>query len=162
MNYRLEEARSSPPACAPAFLAGCGNRSCVLNVREAFFSCVQQYGTRPGGRPGQDLPTVLTAPRPVPASAWLIRLAAELCEKELMENALNDQSTGLDPHSAYMNAEEFREIQEDSTGEFSGLGVKVVPESQLFRGNRSQRMTPPFQGRDQGGRHDHWRRRTRK
>jgi carboxyl-terminal processing protease len=54
-------------------------------------------------------------------------------EKELMENALNGMLTGLDPHSAYMNAEEFREIQEDSTGEFSGLGVEVVPESGFFK-----------------------------
>jgi carboxyl-terminal processing protease len=41
--------------------------------------------------------------------------------------------TGLDPHSAYMNAEQFREMQAETTGEFGGLGVEVVTENGFFK-----------------------------
>ena len=54
-------------------------------------------------------------------------------DKELMENAINGMLTGLDPHSAYMNAEQFREMQVETTGEFGGLGVEVVPENGFFK-----------------------------
>src|SRR6476660_251343 len=45
-------------------------------------------------------------------------------DKELMENALSGMLTGLDPHSAYMTADEFRELQEDTNGKFAGIGVE--------------------------------------
>ena len=32
---------------------------------------------------------------------------------------------GLDPHSAYLNAEEFSELRIGTTGEFGGLGIEV-------------------------------------
>jgi carboxyl-terminal processing protease len=54
-------------------------------------------------------------------------------DKELMENAINGMLTGLDPHSAYMNAEQFREMQVETTGEFGGLGVEVVTENGFFK-----------------------------
>ena len=54
-------------------------------------------------------------------------------DKGLMENAINGMLTGLDPHSAYMNAEQFREMQVETTGEFGGLGVEVVPENGFFK-----------------------------
>ena len=54
-------------------------------------------------------------------------------DKELMENAINGMLTGLDPHSAYMNAEQFREMQVETTGEFGGLGVEVIPENGFLK-----------------------------
>ena len=41
--------------------------------------------------------------------------------------------TGLDPHSGYMNAEEFQEMQAENTGEFGGVGIEVVPENGFLR-----------------------------
>ena len=54
-------------------------------------------------------------------------------DKELMENAINGMLTGLDPHSAYMNADEFREMQEETSGEFGGIGIEVVPDEGFLR-----------------------------
>jgi len=54
-------------------------------------------------------------------------------DKELMENAINGMLTGLDPHSDYLNAEEFREMQEEDKGEFAGIGIEVVSENGFLR-----------------------------
>jgi carboxyl-terminal processing protease len=48
-------------------------------------------------------------------------------DKELVENAVNGMLTGLDPHSSYMNAEQFRAMRVETKGEFGGLGIEVVP-----------------------------------
>ena len=54
-------------------------------------------------------------------------------DKELVENAINGMLTGLDPHSAYMNAEQFRAMQVETKGEFGGLGIEVIPENGFFK-----------------------------
>ena len=46
-------------------------------------------------------------------------------DKTLLENAIRGMLTGLDPHSAYLNQEEFKELQVGTTGEFGGLGIEV-------------------------------------
>jgi carboxyl-terminal processing protease len=43
-----------------------------------------------------------------------------------VENAIDGMLTGLDPHSAYMNADEFQEMQVETTGVFGGIGIQVV------------------------------------
>ena len=53
----------------------------------------------------------------------------QVSDRELIENAINGMLTGLDPHSAYMNADEFREMQEETSGEFGGIGIEVVPDN---------------------------------
>jgi carboxyl-terminal processing protease len=54
-------------------------------------------------------------------------------DKELVENAIDGMLTGLDPHSAYMNAEQFRAMQVETKGEFGGLGIEVIPENGFFK-----------------------------
>ena len=54
-------------------------------------------------------------------------------DKELIDDAINGMLTGLDPHSAYMNADEFREMQVETTGEFGGIGIEVVPENGFMK-----------------------------
>jgi carboxyl-terminal processing protease len=54
-------------------------------------------------------------------------------DKELVENAIDGMLTGLDPHSAYMSADEFREMQVETTGVFGGIGIEVVPENGLMK-----------------------------
>ena len=46
-------------------------------------------------------------------------------DKLLVENAINGMLTGLDPHSSYMNAKSFRDMQIQTKGEFGGLGIEV-------------------------------------
>ena len=54
-------------------------------------------------------------------------------DKELVEDAVNGMLTGLDPHSSYMNAEQFRAMQVETKGEFGGLGIEVIPENGFFK-----------------------------
>jgi carboxyl-terminal processing protease len=57
----------------------------------------------------------------------------EVDDKELLENAIRGMLTGLDPHSAYLDEEEFRELQIGTTGEFGGLGIEVGMEDGFVR-----------------------------
>jgi carboxyl-terminal processing protease len=46
-------------------------------------------------------------------------------DKELIENAIRGMLSGLDPHSAYLDSEQFTELQVGTTGQFGGLGIEV-------------------------------------
>lgn len=46
-------------------------------------------------------------------------------DKTLLENAIKGMLSNLDPHSAYLDPEAFRELQESTSGEFGGLGIEV-------------------------------------
>ncbi|WP_020558350.1 S41 family peptidase [Thiofilum flexile] len=46
-------------------------------------------------------------------------------DKEMIGNAIRGMLTGLDPHSDYLNEEEYKELQVGTTGEFGGLGIEV-------------------------------------
>jgi len=49
----------------------------------------------------------------------------EVSDKELLELAIVGMVSGLDPHSAYLNEEDFKDMQIGTTGEFGGLGIEV-------------------------------------
>jgi carboxyl-terminal processing protease len=65
------------------------------------------------------------------------RVRADFVEKqtdeELIEAAINGMLTGLDPHSGYMNAKTFRDMQVQTRGEFGGLGIEVTMEQGLVK-----------------------------
>jgi carboxyl-terminal processing protease len=46
-------------------------------------------------------------------------------DKRLITEAINGMLTGLDPHSAYLDAEAFKELQVGTQGQFGGLGIEV-------------------------------------
>ncbi|NOR41449.1 MAG: PDZ domain-containing protein, partial [Gammaproteobacteria bacterium] len=46
-------------------------------------------------------------------------------DRELIENAIRGMLSGLDPHSSYLDAEQFAELQVGTTGQFGGLGIEV-------------------------------------
>jgi carboxyl-terminal processing protease len=46
-------------------------------------------------------------------------------DKKLITEAINGMLTGLDPHSAYLDQEAFREMQVGTQGQFGGLGIEV-------------------------------------
>jgi len=46
-------------------------------------------------------------------------------DKTLLENAIRGMLSGLDPHSSYLDAEDYKELQVGTTGEFGGLGIEV-------------------------------------
>ena len=49
----------------------------------------------------------------------------EVDDTELLEQAIRGMLTGLDPHSSYLNENDFRELQVGTSGEFGGLGIEV-------------------------------------
>ena len=49
----------------------------------------------------------------------------EVSDDELLEYAIRGMLNGLDPHSSYLNEEEFTELRVGTTGEFGGLGIEV-------------------------------------
>lgn len=49
-------------------------------------------------------------------------------DKELLENAIKGMLSELDPHSAYLDADAFKDLKEGTTGEFGGLGIEVGAE----------------------------------
>ncbi len=49
----------------------------------------------------------------------------DVSDKDLLENAIRGMLTGLDPHSAYLDLEQFKDLQVGTTGEFGGLGIEV-------------------------------------
>ncbi len=46
-------------------------------------------------------------------------------DKELLEDAVRGLLAGLDPHSAYLDVDAFKELQVGTSGEFGGLGIEV-------------------------------------
>jgi carboxyl-terminal processing protease len=50
----------------------------------------------------------------------------KVTDKKLIESAINGMLQSLDPHSSYMDAESFKEMQVQTRGEFGGLGMEVT------------------------------------
>ncbi len=46
-------------------------------------------------------------------------------DKTLLEHAIRGMLSGLDPHSAYLTADEYKELRVGTSGEFGGLGIEV-------------------------------------
>ena len=49
-------------------------------------------------------------------------------DKKLLENAIRGMLSGLDPHSTYLDLEDFQQLREGTSGEFGGLGIEVSME----------------------------------
>ncbi len=47
-------------------------------------------------------------------------------DQQLIETAINGMLSALDPHSAYLSAKSFRDMQVQTRGEFGGLGIEVT------------------------------------
>jgi carboxyl-terminal processing protease len=54
-------------------------------------------------------------------------------EREAMEAAINGMLSSLDPHSSYMDAAEYRDMQTQTRGEYGGLGIEVTSEEGVVR-----------------------------
>jgi len=50
-------------------------------------------------------------------------------DKDLLEYAIKGMLSGLDPHSSYLNREEFKEMRIGTDGKFGGLGIEVTMEN---------------------------------
>lgn len=82
----------------------------------------------PGSLPLEDLRTL---------SEVFSRIKADYVEEvedgQLLEDAVRGMLQGLDPHSSYLSRDEFRELQEGTTGQFGGLGIEVGTENGFIK-----------------------------
>lgn len=51
-----------------------------------------------------------------------------ITRKELIDNSIKGMLEELDPHSAYLSPEDFKEMQTDTAGKFSGIGIEISQE----------------------------------
>ncbi|MCU1717918.1 S41 family peptidase [Pseudomonas sp. 5P_3.1_Bac2] len=54
-------------------------------------------------------------------------------DKTLLENAIKGMLSNLDPHSAYLEPDDFRDLQESTSGEFGGLGIEIGTEDGFIK-----------------------------
>ena len=57
----------------------------------------------------------------------------EIDQAEVMESAINGVLQSLDPYSAYMSPELFKEMETDTRGEFGGLGIEIGMEAGVVK-----------------------------
>ena len=114
--------RFSPPALALALLL-----SSAPSLAE----------TAPAATPSDDSAAVLPLDELRTFAEVLDRIKASYVEpvddKTLLENAIKGMLSNLDPHSAYLGPEDFRDLQESTSGEFGGIGIEVGIEDDYVR-----------------------------
>jgi len=65
------------------------------------------------------------------------RIRADYVERpddaKLVESAINGMLSSLDPHSSFLNAKDYQDMQVQTRGEFFGLGIEVTMENELIK-----------------------------
>jgi carboxyl-terminal processing protease len=65
-------------------------------------------------------------------------------DRKLIQEAISGMVTGLDPHSAFLDADAFKELQVGTQGEFGGLGIEVGTEDGFVKVISPIEDTPAF------------------
>lgn len=72
-------------------------------------------------------------------------------DRQLVEAAIDGMLSSLDPHSGYLNEESFKDMMEQTAGQFGGLGVEVTMENGLVKVISPMDDTPAFRAGLQPG-----------
>ncbi|AUN94236.1 S41 family peptidase [Pseudazoarcus pumilus] len=72
-------------------------------------------------------------------------------DKTLINHAISGMLSNLDPHSAYLDAEAFKELREGTQGEFGGLGIEVGMEDGFVKVVSPIEDTPAFRAGIEAG-----------
>lgn len=72
-------------------------------------------------------------------------------DKDLLESAIRGMLVGLDPHSSYLDTEEYKELKVGTTGRFGGLGIQVTMEDGFVKVISPIDDTPAFRAGMQAG-----------
>ena len=65
-------------------------------------------------------------------------------DEDLIEAAINGMLTSLDPHSTYLPDDNFKKVQQQTTGKFGGLGIEVTMENGFLKVVSPIDDTPAF------------------
>ena len=75
----------------------------------------------------------------------------EVSEDKLIEYAINGMLSSLDPHSSYLDADTFKDMREQTKGEFGGLGIEVTMDNGWIKVISPIDDTPAFKAGIQAG-----------
>lgn len=75
----------------------------------------------------------------------------QVSDQELLEHAIRGMLSGLDPHSTYMNKDEYNELKIGTRGEFGGLGIQVGMENGFVKVISPIDDTPAYRAGIQAG-----------
>lgn len=75
----------------------------------------------------------------------------DVSEAKLIEYAINGMLSSLDPHSSYLDAETFKDMREQTKGEFGGLGIEVTMDNGWIKVISPIDDTPAFKAGLQAG-----------
>lgn len=65
-------------------------------------------------------------------------------DKELFNNAIRGMLLSLDPHSAFLDEDDLKDLQTVTTGEFGGIGIEIIPENGYIKVISPLDDTPAF------------------
>ncbi len=65
-------------------------------------------------------------------------------DKTLFNNAIRGMLMNLDPHSAYLDEDDLKDLQTVTTGEFGGIGIEIIPENGYIKVISPLDDTPAF------------------
>lgn len=92
------------------------------------FSAIAQKKAAPGPLPVEELRSFADV-----FSAIKQGYVEPVDDKQLITHAISGMLSNLDPHSAYLDAEAFKDLQVSTQGEFGGLGIEVGMEDGLVK-----------------------------
>ncbi len=72
-------------------------------------------------------------------------------DRKLLKEAINGMLTGLDPHSAFLDQDAYRDLQVGTQGEFGGLGIEVGAEDGFVKVVAPIEDTPAYRAGVQAG-----------
>jgi carboxyl-terminal processing protease len=72
-------------------------------------------------------------------------------DRKLLKEAINGMLTGLDPHSAFLDQEAYKDLQVGTQGEFGGLGIEVGTEEGFVKVVAPIEDTPAYRAGVQAG-----------
>jgi len=130
-------------------------RSLLLLAGAAAMASLSYLAVFPGqSLPGAEAKTVKAAKTSQSTDAKTVDLIKAVIERiraeyidtpddaKLAEAAINGMLASLDPHSDYLDAKKYRDLQTETRGEFGGIGVRVTMEDGLVRVTAVMEDTP--------------------
>lgn len=75
----------------------------------------------------------------------------EIDPHDVITGAINGMLTSLDPHSSYMLPEDFKELQEETKGKFSGVGIEITIKDSILTVVSPIEDTPAYKAGVQAG-----------
>ena len=75
----------------------------------------------------------------------------DVSESKLIEYAINGMLSSLDPHSSFLDADTFKDMREQTKGEFGGLGIEVTMDNGWVKVISPIDDTPAFKAGIQAG-----------